>query len=252
MKQSKKIILSLAGILPLAIPVTVISCEYTEKRKLITDKIDELLNTKIDNDIASQTISDAIQRVRENNVGSLDNEVLQNGLQELEESAKVANAIANAINNELNPLIKESTDLLENLKNEDFKKYKKYIETKLKAIKQSIVEGFNKVNKLLNEKSGAFGEAASLVKKTKSEIANKIAEVKTLNKTLIQLHEEYEKIPNLLQKLNDNPTNYQNVREQYQITYKFAKNFLENSTEYNIEIATYIYESLKKYGELIK
>lgn len=71
MKQSKKIILSLASILPLAIPVTVISCEYTEKRKLITDKIDELLNTKIDNDIASQTISDAIQRVRENNVGSL-------------------------------------------------------------------------------------------------------------------------------------------------------------------------------------
>lgn len=252
MKKSKKIMLSLASILPLAIPVTVISCEYTEKRKLITDKIDELLNTKIDNDIASQTISDAIKRVRENNVGSLDNEVLQNGLQELEESAKVANAIANAINNELNPSIKESTDLLENLKNEDFKKYKKYIETKLKTIKQSIVDGFNKVNKLLNEKPGAFGEAASLVNKTKSEIAKKIAEVKALNKSLIELHEEYEKIPNLLQKLNDNPTNYQNVREQYQITYKFAKNFLENSTEYNIEIATYIYESLKKYGELIK
>ena len=92
----------------------------------------------------------------------------------------------------------------------------------------------------------------SLVNKTKSEIAKKIAEVKALNKSLIELHEQYEKIPSLLQKLNDNPTNYQNVREQYQITYKFAKNFLENSTEYNTEIATYIYESLKKYGELIK
>lgn len=252
MKKSKKIMLSLVGILPLAIPVTVISCEYTEKRKLITDKIDELLNTKIDNDIASQTISDAIQRVRENNVGSLDNEVLQNGLQELEESAKVANSIANAINNELNPSIKEVTDLLENLKNEDFKKFKKYIETKLKIIKQSIVDGFNEVNKLLNEKSGAFGKAASLVNKTKREIAKKITELKTLNKALTELHEEYDKSSSLLQKLNDNPTEYQNVREQYTITYKFAKNFLENSIEYHIETVTYIYESLKKYGELIK
>ena len=131
---------------------------------------------------------------------------MQNGLQELEESAKVANAIANAINNELNPSIKESTDLLENLKNEDFKKYKKYIETKLKTIKQSIVDGFNKVNKLLNEKPGAFGEAASLVNKTKGEIAKKIAELKERNKSLTQLHEEYDKSSNLLQKLNDNPT----------------------------------------------
>lgn len=271
MKKNKKFMLGTVAILSLAIPTTTISCKYTKKRKSITDKIDELLNNKKDsegkeiedssfvaklkNEVAAQMIYDTIQRVRENNIGSLDGDILLNGLQQLEDASKLATLIANSINEKLNLEIYKNIDILKKLKNDDFAKYKEYVKYEISKIKELIVQKFSDVNNLLKgENPITFDNAKNLIENHEREFLEIIKKLFSLSEIMNKLYDEWRKAPLLLEKIeNDKSNKYENVKEQYLITYKFVGYFLKTLDQKDIfQTAKNLYETLQKYGDLIK
>lgn len=271
MKKNVKFMLGSAAILSLIIPATTISCKYTKKRKWITDKIDQLLNNKKDekgneiedssfvaklkNEVAAQMIYDTIKRVRENNIGSLDGDVLKNGLQQLENASKLATLIANSMNEKLNSEIYKNIDILKKLKNDDFAKYKEYAKYEISKIKELIVQKFSDVNNSLNgDNPITFDDAKSLIEKIEGEFLDLIKKLFSLSEIMTKLYNEWRKAPLLLEKIeNDKSNKYDNVKEQYLITYKFVAYFLKTLEQKDIlQTAKDLYESLRKYGDLIK
>lgn len=283
MKKINKILLSLTTVTSMAVPISLVSCTktYEKYRKDILEQISLIEDDKKEdknnpNKVTTpslinqlnlphteQLLEEIVARVRNNHIGSLDKQVLKDGLLELKKTIEVAKLIKEKVDSFL-PQLELGKQKIDTLTEKDFEKVKEKLLLSYEEFRDSFSYKIYEVIQYLQtfptdeeiqnktKRPRSFDTAKEDLANIQKDFNKENLERLKLFDEFIKLQKEYKNGKRYIKLIKDDLLKDERYSQIYEIAYKFATEYISNSEKFELSKITEILKSLTENGAKIK